>query len=93
VYDDPNIVFAIQSSGSTVFADIGELGNHVAGAGSTSTGQSGFEIDGSTGTGTAGLRILRKYDEPKNAYGTNVVLETVIWEHELSGHDQSTAGV
>ena len=93
VYDDPNIVFAIQSSGSTVFADIGELGNHAVTAGSTSTGQSKHEIDGSTGTGTAGLRILRKYDEPKNAYGTNVVLETVIWEHELIGHDQSTAGV
>jgi hypothetical protein len=93
VYDDPNIVFAIQSSGSTVFADLGELGDHVAGAGSTSTGQSGFEINGSTGTGTAGLRVLGLYNEPKNAYGTNVVLETVIWEHELSGHDQSTAGV
>ena len=93
VYDDPNIVFAIQSSGSTVFADIGNLGNHVVTAGSTSTGQSKHEIDGTTGTGTAGLRVLGLYDEPKNAYGTNVVLETVIWEHELSGHDQSTAGV
>ena len=93
VYDDPNIVFAIQSSGSTVFADIGNLGNHVAGAGSTSTGQSAHEINGTTGTGTAGLRVLGLYNEPKNAYGTNVVLETVIWEHELIGHDQGTAGV
>jgi len=93
VYDDPHIVFAIQSSGSADFADIGNLADIVAGAGSTTTGQSGFEINGTTGTGTAGLRILRKYDEPKNAYGTNGVLETVIWEHELSGHDQSTAGV
>jgi len=93
VYDDPNIVFAVQSSGSTVFADIGNLGNHVAGAGSTTTGGSAHEIDGTTGTGTAGLRILGLYNEPKNAYGTNVVLETVIWEHELSGHDQGTAGV
>jgi len=93
VYDDPNIVFAIQSAGSTVFADIGNLGNHVAGTGSTSTGQSAFEINGTTGTGTAGLRVLGLYNEPKNAYGTNVVLETVIWEHELIGHDQGTAGV
>ena len=93
VYDDPNIVWAIQSSGSADFADIGNLANHVAGTGSTSTGQSGFEINGSTGTGTAGLRILGLYNEPKNAYGTNGVLEAVIWEHELIGHDQSTAGV
>ena len=93
VYDDPNIVFAIQSSGSTVFADLGNLGDIVAGAGSTTTGQSGFEINGTTGTGTAQLRVLGLYNEPKNAYGTNVVLETVIWEHELIGHDQGTAGV
>jgi len=65
----------------------------VAGAGSTSTGQSGFEINGTTGTGTAQLRILGLYNEPKNAYGTNGVMEAVIWEHELIGHDQSTAGV
>ena len=93
VYDDPNIVFAVQSSGSADFADIGNLANHVAGTGSTSTGQSAFEINGTTGTGTAGLRILGLYNEPKNAYGTNGVLEAVIWEHELIGHDQSTAGV
>ena len=93
VYDDPNIVWAIQSSGSADFADIGNLADHVAGTGSTSTGQSAFEINGTTGTGTAGLRILGLYNEPKNAYGTNGVLEAVIWEHELIGHDQSTAGV
>ena len=93
VYDDPNIVWAIQSSGSADFADIGNLADIVAGAGSTSTGQSGFEINGTTGTGTAQLRILGLYNEPKNAYGTNGVMEAVIWEHELIGHDQSTAGV
>jgi hypothetical protein len=93
VYDDPNIVWAIQSSGSADFADIGNLADIVAGAGSTSTGQSGFEINGTTGTGTAQLRILGLYNEPKNAYGTNGVLEAVIWEHELIGHDQGTAGV
>ena len=93
VYDAPHTVFAVQSAGSTVFADLGNLGNHVAGTGSTSTGQSAHEINGTTGTGTAGLRVLGLYNEPKNAFGTNVVLETVIWEHELIGHDQGTAGV
>ena len=93
VYDDHNIVFSVQSAGSTVFADLGNLGNHVAGTGSTTTGQSAHEINGTTGMGTAGLRILGLYNEPKNAYCTNAVLETVIWEHELIGHDQGTAGV
>ena len=86
MYDDPHIVFAIQSSGSTVFADLGNLGDHVVTAGSTTTGQSKHEINGSTGTGTAGLRVLGLYNEPKNAYGTNVVLAVTIYEHEFNEH-------
>jgi len=93
IYDDPNIVYAIQSAGSADFADIGNLADHVAGAGSTSTGQSNFEISGTTGTGTAGMRILGLYETPQNAFGTNGVLEVTIFEHELAGHDQGTPGV
>jgi len=86
VYDDPNIVYAIQSSGSADFADIGNNADHVAGTGSTTTGHSKFEINGTTGTGTAGLTILGLYNSPKNAYGTNGVLEATIYEHELNEH-------
>ena len=86
IYDDPNIVYAIQSAGSADFADIGNLADHVAGTGDTSTGQSKFEISGTTGTGTAGMRILGKYDTPKNEYGTNGILEVIIHEHELNQH-------
>lgn len=93
IYDDPNIIFSIQSAGSADFADIGNKADHVAGAGSTSTGQSNFEISGTTGTGTAGMTILRLYESPQNAYGTNGVLEVAIFEHELAGHDQGTPGV
>ena len=84
VYSDPQIVFAVQSAGSADFADIGQLADIVATAGDTSTGQSKHEVSGTTGTGTAGLRILRKYEEPNNAYGTNGVLEVQIYEHELT---------
>ena len=86
VYDDPNIVYAVQSAGSADFADIGNLADIVVGSGDTTTGQSKVEISGTTGTGTANLRILRKYDDPKNSYGTNGVLEVVIHEHELNQH-------
>ncbi len=86
IYDDPNIVFAVQSAGSADFADIGNLADIVAGSGDTTTGQSRFEISGTTGTGTAGLRILRKFDSPKNEYGTNGILEVTIHEHELNQH-------
>ena len=86
VYDDPSITYRIQSAGSADFADIGNLADHVAGSGSTTTGQSGHEVSGTTGTGTAGLRILRLIDDPDNSAGTNGELEVAIYEHELNQH-------
>ena len=86
VYDDPNITYRIQSAGSADFADIGNLADHVAGSGSTTTGQSGHEVSGTTGTGTAGLRILRLIDDPDNSAGTNGEFEVVIYEHQLNEH-------
>ena len=86
VYDDPNITFRIQSAGSADFADIGNLADHVAGTGSTTTGQSGHEISGTTGTGTATFRILRLIDDPDNSAGTNGEFEVVIYEHQLNEH-------
>jgi|TARA_A100001515_G_scaffold116294_1_gene98044 hypothetical protein len=86
VYDDPNITYRIQSAGSADFTDIGNLADHVAGSGSTTTGQSGHEVSGTTGTGTAGLRILRLIDDPDNSAGTNGELEVAIYEHELNQH-------
>lgn len=93
VYDDPNIVFGVQSAGSTVAADVGNLGDHVAGSGNTSTGLSGFELNGTTGTAAAGFRVLGKVDQPDNAWGTNVLLEVQVFEHEFSEHGQATPGV
>ena len=86
VYDDPNITYRIQSAGSADFADIGNLADHVAGTGSVTTGQSGHEISGTTGTGTATFRILRLIDDPDNSAGTNGELEVAIYEHELNQH-------
>ena len=86
VYDDPNITYRIQSAGSADFTDIGNLADHVAGSGSTTTGQSGHEVSGTTGTGTAGLRILRLIDDPDNSAGTNGEFEVVIYEHQLNKH-------
>tara|TARA_R100001594_G_scaffold150490_1_gene211903 strand:- start:1372 stop:1935 length:564 start_codon:yes stop_codon:yes gene_type:complete len=94
VYDDPNIVFGVQSAGSTVAADVGNLGDHVAGTGSTTTGRSAHELNGSTGTAYAGFRVLGKVDTPNNAYGTNVDLEVQLVEHEyMPGNEATTPGV
>jgi len=94
VYDDPNTVFGVQSAGSTVAADVGNLGDHVAGTGSTTTGRSAFELNGTTSTAYAGFRVLGKIDNPGNSYGTNVDLEVQIYEHEYgSSLEATTPGV
>jgi len=93
VYDDPLIVFGAQSAGSTVEADIGELTDHATATGSTATGQSAAELNGSSGTGAAAFRILGKIEAPDNAYGTNVNLEVQPFEHELIDHGAGTPGV
>lgn len=81
VYTDPFIVYAIQADGSNVAADVFATADHVAGAGSSTTGISGHELDSSdTGTG-AQLKIIGKVDRPDNAWGTNVDLLVLINEH------------
>lgn len=91
VYDDPDIVFAIQEdsvSATLAATNVGNLANHVAGTGSTTTSISAHELDSDgTGTGTAGLRILRAVDRADNVVGeTNAEWEVVIYEHELNQH-------
>ena len=86
VYDDPQITFGVQSAGSTVAADVGNLGDHVAGTGSTTTGNSGHELNGTTSSAVAGIRVLGKIDAPDNDWGTNVNLEVLIYEHEFNEH-------
>ena len=93
VYDDPNILFGVQSAGSTVAADVGNIGDHVAGTGSTTTGISAHELNGTTSTSDAGWRVLGKIESPDNAYGTNVNLIVQAYEHELTAADHSTPGV
>lgn len=95
VYDDPRLVYGVQSAGSTVAADVGELGDHVNTAGSLLTGQSAQELSGTTSTAYAGLRVIGKIDEPGNDWGTNVLLEVLPYEHELGGFslEATTPGV
>ena len=90
VYDDPNIVFGVQSAGSTVAADVGNLGDHVNTAGSTSTGQSNQELNGTTSTAYAGFRVLGKIGAPDNDWGTNVNLEVQVYEHEFGASLEAT---
>ena len=89
VYDDPYIVFKVQSAGTPAQTNIGNCADIVAGAGSTLTGQSGFEISGTMAAGAAQTKIIALYDAPENSFGANAVMEVLINEHLLKG----TAGI
>ena len=81
IYDDPYTVFKVQSAGSPAQTNIGNCADVVAGTGSTTTGQSGFEISGTMAAGTATCKIMALYDAPENAFGANAVMEVLINEH------------
>ena len=78
VFDDPNMLYAIQVSGAAglVAANVGLLANLVIGTGSTFTGNSGDQLDQTTIGSGAQLRIeeLLQASSPQqpgsiNAYG------------------------
>tara|TARA_R100001015_G_C4629760_1_gene190860 strand:+ start:1742 stop:2296 length:555 start_codon:yes stop_codon:yes gene_type:complete len=81
IYDDPFIIYKVQSAGTPAQTNIGNCADVVAGAGSTTTGRSGFESSGTMSNGTATCKIVALYDSPENAFGTNAVLEVLINEH------------
>ena len=83
VYDDPYTVFRVQSAGSPAQTNIGNCADVVAGAGSTTTGQSGFEISGTMAAGAATCKLIALVETPDNAFGANAVMEVLINEHLL----------
>ena len=83
VYDDPYTVFKVQSAGTIAQTNIGNCADLVAGAGSTTTGKSGFEASGTMAGGTATVKILGLYETPDNAMGANAIIEVLINEHLL----------
>ena len=89
VYDCPYTVFKVQSAGTPAQANIGNCADVVAGAGSTITGQSGFETNGTMAATAATVKILALHETPDNAFGANAVMEVLINEHIL----KQTAGI
>ncbi len=83
VYDDPYTVFKVQSAGSPAQTNIGNCADVVAGAGSTTTGQSGFEISGTMAASAATCKLIALVETPDNAFGANAVMEVLINEHLL----------
>ena len=89
VYDDPYIVYRIQSAGTPAQTNIGNCADVVAGTGSTTTGQSGFSLNGTMSNGTATCKIIGLWDDPSNSFAEFAQLEVLINEHVL----KQTAGI
>jgi hypothetical protein len=81
VYDDPGIVYEVQSTTSwtTTVAVVNSTGNHVATAGDSTYKQAREELDSSG----AQFTILGLVDRPGNAWGEHSKLEVVINESTL----------
>lgn len=84
VCDDPHAEFKIESAAAIALTEVGENADIVVGSGSTTTGMSGMQVSGTTGTGSAQLRILRIDSAADNVpAATNADVIVVINEHEL----------
>lgn len=81
VYDDPGIVYKVQTDTDTAYVHATHIGNvydiELDHAGSTTTGQSGMELDLSD-TGTGQWLVLGMVDEPGNEVGVNAKLEVKL---------------
>lgn len=95
VCDDPDVIFECQevSSGTALAAtDVGMNTPIVIGAGSTTTGISGHEINNAGEVATIEqIRLLRLVPRADNAYGVSADWEIRINEHFF--HDVGNVGI
>lgn len=87
----PDVIYEIEEDGvggAMVATNVGSVGDHVAGAGSTTTGRSGHTLDSSdviakdASPGSAGLLVVKLVDRPDNAVGTSAKWEVRINESQ-----------
>lgn len=87
VYDDPNIIFAVQCSGTGAFADNRAAFDHIkTHAGSTTTGRSGNELSATPGDDGQFVQ-LGLHEVAGNAWGAHAIVEVIINEHALKTAD------
>ena len=85
IWDDPNIVFGVQTDSGTASAatDVFTTANHVAGSGDSDTKLSGHELDSSqmAAQGGAQLKVLGLIARPDNEWGEHSDVEVIFNEH------------
>lgn len=86
VTDDPNLLYEVQEDGAMVSGASGRNANLVAGAGSTFSGYSGWQLQSSSlnTTNTLQLRIIEFLQQADNAIGANGKWLTKINQHQLT---------
>lgn len=96
VFDDPDIVFAIQSDATgAAAADVHNGADIEYVAGDTKTGVSKVNLDVSAGLGTTGksFRILRIVNDGENVAGAYSVVEVMFNEHVMKGVVSGVGGI
>lgn len=85
VFDDPNILFKIQTASGTALAaaDFGNQADLAVPAGDTATGRSNAEVDLSSLTTGAGVIIMDYLRRPDNEIGEHADVLVLLNEHEL----------
>lgn len=94
----PDILYEVQEdsdASNLALADVGANVDHIAGAGSTTTGVSAHELDSSTVTsaGSAGFRLVAKVNSPDNAVGTNCKWIVRLNPFNAESHFATTNGI
>lgn len=96
VYDDPDIIFRVQSDATGVAAvDVHNGADWEVVAGDVKVGLSKSNLDVSAGLGTTGkaLRILRIIDDGENAAGAYADVEVMFNEHVMKGVVSGVGGI
>ena len=95
VYDDPNIIFQVQSNVTGIAAaDLNNLADmNTYAAGDVKTGQSGVTLNGTVGTTDKTFRVLRLINDSENAAGAYADVEVIFIEHALRGVVAGVGGI
>lgn len=91
VCDDPGVIMEVQGSGTATITSIGSNVDMVVGAGSTTTGQSGMQIDFTTDANTSTLvfRIMGSVKRPDN----DPTIANAKWLVGFNVHQYGSVGV
>lgn len=83
IFDDPDQLFIAQvdDTAGLVAADIGQTADFVAGAGDTTTGVSGHQLDQSSLGSSQQFRIVDLYRIPDNAFGQYAKAVCQVFNH------------